>query len=202
MIYRITQLVFVLPPYLIGSMLTSIFCLIFISAAVYDGDGVPLGIVVGVFASMGVLAVLCFRLAEPRILARMLRNAVRDNGASSGVVARTSPEPATRLTNALAPIEGGYRARASRADVAAQAGLRLVIVSVGDGLVLVTSRRRKVVAVPAEHFRVVDIDGAGAVEILLPNGDPVVFEAVERSQWRFRRMTAASVGLALQPKPR
>ena len=28
MIYRITQLVFVLPPYLIGSMLTSIFCLI------------------------------------------------------------------------------------------------------------------------------------------------------------------------------
>lgn len=196
--HRLTRLVYVLPPYLAGSMLASIFCLIIANAALYDGKGIPLGVTAGVFASMGVLAVLCFRLAEPRTLARMLRRAVRDNGASGGVVVRTSLESATSLTNALAPVEGGYRTRASRAEVAMEASFRLVIVSVGDGLMLVTSRAREFVAVPTGHFRIVDMGGAGAIEIQLPGAAPVTLEAIEPTRWGFEPMAVEAVERALR----
>lgn len=86
-----------LPPYVISSLFGSIFCLILVNSVWFGGTGIPLTVVVAVFVLMGALALVAFRTIEPQILSRMLLTAIQHNGASGGVIVRTSVARATSI---------------------------------------------------------------------------------------------------------
>lgn len=191
-------------PYATGSLFASIFCLFGLRATVFVDGRVPIAVVVLVFLLAMLLALACFRLAEPVIMTRMLRTAIRNTEACGGVVVRPSASNATTIANALIPMPSGYRARSARTDVAVAASRRLVMVTARRKLLLVTTRSRTFVEVPADQFRIIDVGDAGAIELQLTDHHTVAFGVVAPRRWGFTPMARSGVELALncaEPAP-